>query len=497
MEATSGIVLAIDQGTTGSTAVLLDREMNELGRSNQEFPQIYPQPGWVEHEPSAIWQSVQVSVTDAMEKAGISGADIAAIGITNQRETTLIWDRKTGTCIHNAIVWQCRRTSARCAELREEGHSDTIRAKTGLVVDPYFSGTKASWILDQVKGARDRAAAGELAFGTIDSFLLWQLTNGRVHATDVSNASRTMLMDLKTTAWDPELLELLNVPAKVLPEIRSSSEVYGTTEGLSFLPDGIPVSGIAGDQQAALFGQACFGAGQAKCTYGTGAFLLMNTGAETARSENGLLTTVAWRLGNGPTTYALEGSVFVAGAAVQWLRDELRIIEKAADIEDLARSVDDAAGVTVVSAFTGLGTPYWNAEVRGAVLGLTRGSNRGHLARAILDGLAHQVCDVVEAMEADAAQSLERLRVDGGAAANNLLMEIQADLLGTEVSRPEILETTALGAAFLAGLSVGIWTSQQEVSERWKEQSRFGPSIEKKRRMESRAGWKKAVKRLL
>jgi glycerol kinase len=492
-----GIVLAIDQGTTGSTVVVLDADMSVLGRSNHEFAQIYPQPGWVEHDPEDIWESVRLSTIDALKEARLQGSDVSAIGITNQRETTLIWDRETQECIHNAIVWQCRRTTDHCAALRKAGLTEMVRRKTGLVIDPYFSGTKASWILDHVDGARSRAEAGELAFGTVDTYLLWRLTAGTVHATEVSNASRTMLMELTTTAWDAELLSALNVPASILPEIRSSSEVYGVTRGLNFLPDGIPIAGMAGDQQAALFGQACFDVGQAKCTYGTGAFLLMNTGCEPAESKNGLLTTVAWRLGEQPTHYALEGSVFIAGAAVQWLRDELQAIQEASEIEALARSVVDAGGVTVVSAFTGLGAPYWNAEARGAIFGLTRGSNRGHIARAILDGLAQQVTDVVEAMASDAGHALQGLRVDGGAAANDLLMEIQADLLGTEVRRPWMLETTALGAAFLAGLAVGIWSDPAEVSQRWREQGRFVPSIDQNEREALRRAWKAAIQRLL
>jgi glycerol kinase len=492
-----GIVLAIDQGTTGTTVVVLDADMSVLGRSNHEFAQIYPKPGWVEHDPEDIWESVRLSTIDALKEARLQGSDVSAIGITNQRETTLIWDRQTHQCIHNAIVWQCRRTTDHCAELRKAGLSDLVRRKTGLVIDPYFSGTKASWILDHVEGARDRAEAGELAFGNVDTYLLWRLTAGTVHATEVSNASRTMLMELTTTAWDPELLGALNVPEGILPEIRSSSEVYGVTRGLNFLPDGIPIAGMAGDQQAALFGQACFDVGQAKCTYGTGAFLLMNTGRQPAESKNGLLTTVAWRLGDQPTYYALEGSVFIAGAAVQWLRDELQAIQEASEIEALARSVTDAGGVTVVSAFTGLGAPYWNAEARGAIFGLTRGSNRGHIARAILDGLAHQVTDVVEAMATDAGHALQGLRVDGGAAANDLLMEIQADLLGTEVRRPWMLETTALGAAFLAGLAVGIWSDPAEVAQRWREQGRFVPSIDQEERDALRRDWKTAIQRLL
>ena len=494
--ANDGVVLAIDQGTTGSTAVLLDRDMRVLGRANQEFPQIYPQPGWVEHDPEAIWSSVEAAVTTALRQAQVDPSRVEAIGITNQRETTVIWDRATGRPIHNAIVWQCRRTTEVCQALEASGHGDLIRQRTGLVVDPYFSGTKVAWILDHVDGARARAQAGELAFGTIDSFLLWRLTGGAVHATEISNASRTLLFDIHAAAWDDALLDALRVPRSVLPEVRSSSEVYGTTKGLGFLPDGVPVAGIAGDQQAALFGQACFAPGQAKATYGTGAFVLMNTGERPAASGQGLLTTIAWKLGDGPVIYALEGAVFIAGAAVQWLRDELKIIGAAPDVEALARSVPDAGGVIVVPAFAGLGAPYWDPEARGAILGLTRGSNRGHIARATLDGIAQQVTDVVEAMSADAGQPVVGLRVDGGAAANDLLMATQADLLGAEVTRPTVLETTAMGAAFLAGLGVGLWESLDDISARWAEDRRFAPTLDASGRAHRRAAWAKAVSRL-
>jgi len=489
-------VMAIDQGTTGSTVVILDQNMQLLGRATTEFPQIYPQPGWVEHAPEAIWASVATSVREALASSGIAAEDIAAIGITNQRETTVVWDRETSQPIHNAIVWQCRRTTDVCAKLRADGHADRIGELTGLVVDPYFSGTKCAWILDHVEGARQRAEAGQLAFGTIDTYLLWRLTGGKVHATEVSNASRTMLLELASVSWNDELLELIRVPRAVLPEVRSSSEVYGTTSGLGFLPDGIPIAGIAGDQQAALFGQACFSPGQVKSTYGTGAFVLMNTGTEVARSTQGLLTTIAWRLGDAETVYALEGSVFIAGAAVQWLRDELKIIDSAKDIEGLAATVEDSGGVTVVPAFAGLGAPYWDADARGAILGLTRGSGRGHIARATLEGIAHQVADVIEAMSTDAGTPIRDLRVDGGAAANNLLMQLQANFLGAPVTRPTMLETTALGAAFLAGLATGVWSSPDDVSARWQQDRVFEAATASETRDAGRTAWKKAVSRL-
>jgi glycerol kinase len=491
-----GLILAIDQGTTGSTALLINSELKVVGKANQEFPQIYPQPGWVEHDPHDIWESVRGAVTSALAQVGAQATQIRAIGITNQRETSLLWDRVTSEPIHNAIVWQCRRTSERCAELRAAGYESLVRDRTGLVLDPYFSGTKAAWTLDHVPGARARAEAGDLAFGTLDTYLVWRLTGGSTHITDVTNASRTMVMDIHRGIWDEELAKMLDLPMAILPRIVSSSEVYGETVDVDFLPDGIPVAGIAGDQQAALFGQACFEPGQAKSTYGTGAFVLMNTGTEAKKSENGLLTTIAWKLGEGPTVYALEGSVFIAGAAVQWLRDELQIIDSAPDIERLAESVEDAGGVWVVPAFAGLGAPYWDAEARGAILGLTRGSNRGHIARATLEGIAHQVADVVEAMSSDSGRSLEGLRVDGGAAANNLLMNLQANLLGTEVARSAILETTGLGAALLAGLAVGFWTSTDDITTRWAADRSFIPNDDGSGREIQRKSWREMVSRV-
>ncbi len=494
------LVLAIDQGTTGSTAILVDDALTVRGRANVEFPQHYPRPAWVEHQPEEIWASVQASVARALREAGVDASRIRAIGITNQRETTVVWERASSRPIHPAIVWQCRRTTEVCRSLKDTGVEPRVREKTGLVLDPYFSGTKVAWILDHVDGARARAERGELAFGTIDSFLLWRLTGGAVHATDPSNASRTLLFDLHTADWDDELTTLMRVPRAVLPEVRSSSEVYGITRGLDFLPDGIPIAGIAGDQQAALFGQACFAPGEAKSTYGTGAFVLMNTGAAPVASRHGLLTTVAWRLGplaeKRPLQYALEGAVFIAGAAVQWLRDELRIIGRASEVEDLARSVPDSGGVSVVPAFAGLGAPHWDPEARGAILGLTRGSNRAHIARATLEGIAQQVADVVLAMAADSGQPLAVLKVDGGAAANDLLMQMQADLLGTEVSRPAFLETTAFGAAFLAGLAVGFFASPDAIAERWREERRFSPVIPAEQRASARAAWDRAIARL-
>lgn len=494
------LVLAIDQGTTGTTAILVDELLVVRGRATTEFPQHYPRPAWVEHQPEEIWASVQASVAVALRQAQIPASRIVAIGITNQRETTVVWERETSRPIHPAIVWQCRRTTDICRSLKDEGHEPMVKGKTGLVLDPYFSGTKLAWILDEVEGARERAGRGELAFGTIDSYLLWRLSGGAVHATDPSNASRTLLFDLRSGDWDDTLLELFRVPRSVLPVVRSSSEVYGVTSGLDFLPDGIPIAGIAGDQQAALFGQACFAPGEAKATYGTGAFVLMNTGETPIPSRHGLLTTVAWRLGpleeQRPLQYALEGAVFIAGAAVQWLRDELRIIGHAREVEDLARSVADTGGVMVVPAFAGLGAPYWDPEARGAILGLTRGSGRGHIARATLEGIAHQVADVVLAMAADAAFPAATLKVDGGAASNDLLMQIQADFIGAEVSRPSFLETTAFGAAFLAGLAVGLFESPDAIGARWREQARFSPGLDEGARKQCRAAWDKAVARL-
>jgi glycerol kinase len=449
------LLLAIDQGTTGSTALLMDLQGRTVAKANVEFPQHFPKPGWVEHRGDQILESVEAAVRKALGTNETLVDRIAGIGITNQRETTVVWERATGTPIHNAIVWQCRRTADRCAELVAAGKSDLVRERTGLVIDAYFSGTKVAWILDAVEGSRARAEKGELAFGTIDSFLVHHLTGGAVHATDVTNASRTLLMNLRTLAWDEELLETFRVPAAALPRIVPSAGLIGATQGLSYLPDGIPIAGIAGDQQAALFGQACFTPGEAKCTYGTGAFVLMNVGTTPVPSKNGLLTTVAWQIGES-VHYALEGSSFIAGAAVQWLRDGLNLIETAADIETLARKVDDDGGVLFVPALAGLGAPHWDPDARGIVVGLTRGSTKSHLARAVLEGMALQVDDLLRAMASDAGQALTALRVDGGASKNDLLMQLQADLGPVRVDRPRDIESTSRGAAMLAGVGLGL-----------------------------------------
>ncbi len=487
-------ILAIDQGTTGTTVLVLDSKLNVLSKVNQEFPQIYPRPGWVEHDPNAIWKTVEAIIPEALQKVGIDGGAIAGIGITNQRETTVVWRRRDGNPVHNAIVWQCRRTTEFCEGLKEQGLGDLFRAKTGLVLDPYFSGTKVRWILDHVDGARAAADQGDLAFGTIDSFLVWRLSGGDTHVTDVSNASRTLLMDLHSLEWDDELLGHLDVPRSMLPEIRSCSEIYGRTRGLSVLPDGIPIAGMAGDQQAALFGQVCFHPGEAKCTYGTGAFLLMNTGDRPVPSENGLLTTVGWKVGD-QVDYALEGSAFIAGAAVQWLRDGLGIIQSASELEALARTVSDSGGVTFVPALTGLGAPHWRAGARGIITGLDRGVTRGHLARATLEGIALQNTDVLRAMEADSGVTLTALKVDGGAAANDLLMQLQADLLDVPIVRPQMLETTALGAGLLAGLATGVWDNKEEARDAWRMDRRFEPNMDAAERGEHLARWTSAVER--
>jgi glycerol kinase len=489
-------ILAIDQGTTGSTAVILDASLVVRARVGIEFPQHFPSPGYVEHDPNEIFASIRTAVRRALGDANIRAADIAAIGITNQRETTVLWDALTGEAVHNAIVWQCRRTTDACHRLKSAGHEALFRRKTGLVLDPYFSGTKLAWLLDHVPDARARARRGELRFGTIDSWLVARLTSQDAWVTDVSNASRTLMLDLHTGQWDPELLQLLDIPPEVLPRVVPSSGIVGHTRGLDFLPDGIPIAGIAGDQQSALFGQACFRVGEAKATYGTGAFVLMNTGATPVPSHHGLLTTIAWRLGDEPIQYALEGSVFIAGAAVQWLRDQLGIIGSAHEIEALARSVPDSGGVAFVPAFAGLGAPYWDPAARGAILGLTRGSSRGHIARACLDGIAHQVADVVEAMSQDAGRPVGLLRVDGGATANDLLMQLQADALGSPVSRPPFVEATAFGAAFLAGLGVGIFASPDAIATQWKEDRHFAPASDEAARHAERSAWKRAVGRL-
>jgi glycerol kinase len=473
-------VVAIDQGTTGTTVLILDRELRIVGRCTQEFRQIYPQPGWVEHDPDDIWTSIVDALGTAIREAGVAADHIAAIGITNQRETTLLWERSTLTPVCNAIVWQDRRTAAMCAALKAEGKEALFRQRTGLVLDPYFSGTKLRWMLDHDRSRRQRAARGELCFGTVDSYVVARLTGGAVHITDVSNASRTLLFGLESLDWDDELCALLDVPREVLPAVKSSAEVYGQTRGVPGLPDGIPIAGIAGDQQAALFGQACFEHGDAKCTFGTGSFILMNTGEAPVASSSGLVTTVAWKLGAGAEAgevrYALEGSAFIAGAAVQWLRDALGIISSAAEVEALAASVADSGEVVVVPAFTGLGAPHWRPEARGLITGLSRGTTRAHIARATLEGIALQNYDVLKAMERDSGQALKVLKVDGGASANNLLMQFQADVLGVAISRPELLETTALGSACLAGLATGIWKTKADIARTWREQRRFEPS---------------------
>jgi glycerol kinase len=469
------MILAIDQGTTGSTALLVDRNLTVVGKVTVDFPQHFPQPGWVEHDPEEIWFSVRQAVTRLLQQTATAPAAIAAIGITNQRETGLIWERNSGRPLGHAIVWQDRRSATICQELNDRGLKSLFREKTGLVFDPYFAGTKLTWRLRQEGGLRTRAKSGELAFGTIDSFLVWRLTGGRVHVTDVSNASRTLLMDIKSLAWDAQLADHLEVPLELLPEIRSCSETYGMTAGLEFLPDGIPVAGMAGDQQAALFGQACFATGEGKCTYGTGAFLLVNTGDAPVLSQAGLLTTIAWQIGS-EVRYALEGSAFIAGAAVQWLRDGLGLIHQAGEIEALAASVPDSGGVIFVPALTGLGAPHWRSEARGMISGITRGTTKAHLARATLEGIALQIYELATAMSHDLGQPLKNFKVDGGAAANNLLMQIQADLLQSPVIRPQTVETTALGAAMLAGLAVGVWSNQEEVRNSWRQEREFLPN---------------------
>ncbi|MDF1561410.1 MAG: glycerol kinase GlpK [Deltaproteobacteria bacterium] len=487
-------VVAIDQGTTGSTVLVLDKKLEVRGRANYEFPQHFPGPGQVEHDLGEIWKSVQQALKKALGQAGVKGSDIAAIGITNQRETTCLWHRGTGEPLHRAIVWQDRRTAERCGQLRKEGLSKKVQKTTGLVLDPYFSGTKLEWLLKNVKGAKAAARKGDLAFGTIDTFLVWKLTGGAAHVTDVTNASRTLLMNLKRRKWDPGMLELLGVPEAVLPEIRPSAQIYGTTSGLKVLPDGIPVAGMAGDQQAALFGQACFGEGEAKCTYGTGAFLLMNVGEKAVYSKNGLLSTVAWEV-DGKAAYALEGSVFIAGAAVQWLRDGLKFFKSAPEIEALARSVPDANGVVFVPALAGLGAPHWRPEARGLLCGLERSTTRAHLARAALEGIALSVHDLAAAMQKDAGGKMPRFKVDGGACQNDLLMQFQADLLNVPVVRPEMIETTALGAAFLAGLSTGVWGSTAAIKRAWKSDRTFKPAMRASVREAHLARWRSAVER--
>jgi glycerol kinase len=480
-------ILALDQGTTSSRSLLFDRQGNIRALVQKEFKQIYPQPGWVEHDAAEIWSSQAATMAEALTRANITIKNIAAIGITNQRETTLVWNKKTGQPVHHAIVWQDRRTASYCDELKAAGYRDMIRNKTGLIIDAYFSATKLKWILDQVPGARTAAGNGELAFGTMDTWLCWKLSGGKLHATDVSNASRTMLFNIHTLQWDEELLKLFNIPASILPVVKSSSGVFGHSAG------GTPIGGIAGDQQAALFGQQCTRPGMVKNTYGTGCFMLMNTGQKAITSSNNLLTTVAWQV-NGKTDYALEGTVFIAGAVVQWLRDELKIINHAAEVEKLAAQVADNGGVFFVPAFAGLGAPHWDQHARGTIYGLTRGSNRAHIARAALESIAFQTCDVLKAMEADAGMPVNELRVDGGATINNELMQFQSDLLQCRTIRPKITETTALGAAYLAGLSVGYWNNMDEIAHQWQSERQFTPSMNDEKRNELLKNWQRAVK---
>ena len=488
-------VLALDQGTTSSRAIVFDQSGKAVSTAQQEFPQIFPGPGHVEHDPEAIWATQLQTAKDALSKAGLTAADIAAIGVTNQRETTVLWDKATGKPIANAIVWQSRVTAPICDRLKADGHEPTFRKKTGLVVDAYFSGTKIKHLLDSHDGLRARAARGEVLFGTIDTFLIWRLTGGTVHVTDVSNASRTLLFNIHTLQWDDELLKLLEVPRAMLPEVKSSSEVYGHTDP-SLFGAAIPLAGDAGDQQAALFGQACFEAGSAKNTYGTGCFMLLNTGAKAVPSEKGLLTTVAWKIG-GKTTYALEGSVFVAGAAVQWLRDGLKAIQSSADVERLMGEVSDTDGVYLVPAFVGLGAPYWDPRARGVIVGLTRNTRMAHIARAAVDAMAYQTRDVLEVMQLESSLPLTTLKVDGGAAANATLLQFQADLLNVTVRRPVVAETTALGAAYLAGLAVGYWKSMDDVAANWALDREFRPVMPKAQGEKLYAGWTRAVGRSL
>jgi len=486
-------VIALDQGTSSSRSIVFDKNGETCAVCQKEFTQHFPKPGWVEHDPMEIWATEYAVMTEAVTSLGLGGSDIAAIGITNQRETTIVWDAATGKPVYNAIVWQDRRTSEYCDSLKAKGLTDMVREKTGLIIDAYFSGTKIRWILENVPGAREKAERGELRFGTVDSWLVWNLTGGNKHITDVTNASRTMLFNINTLEWDKELLELLGVPASMMPEVRSSSEVYGET---ALLGGNVPVAGIAGDQQAALFGQMCTEPGSVKNTYGTGCFLLMNTGTKPIMSKNSLLTTIAWKIGD-TVNYALEGSIFVAGSVVQWLRDGLGIIKTSSEVEALAASVPDNGGVYMVPALTGLGAPYWDQYAKGSILGITRGSTAAHIARAALEGIAFQTMDIVSAMEKDAGVPLGELKVDGGASRNNLLMQFQSDILGTKVVRPQVTETTALGAAYLAGLAVGFWANIDEVKKQWQSERVFEPQMSAEEVTSAKAGWADAVSRTL
>lgn len=486
-------ILALDQGTTSSKAVIFDQEGKVVETGQREFEQHFTKPGWVEHDANEIWTSMLSSISEAMRKSDIEPEDIAGIGITNQRETTVVWDRKNGKPIYRAIVWQSRQTADICNELREAGHNELFRDKTGLLIDPYFAGTKVKWILDNVDGAREKADNGELMFGTVDTWLVYKLTGGEQHITDYSNASRTLMYNIYDLEWDEELLDILGVPKSMLPEVKQSSEVYGKTVNYHFFGHEVPIAGIAGDQHAALFGQACFEKGMAKNTYGTGGFMLMNTGEEGVKSDNGLLTTLAWGI-DGKVEYALEGSIFVSGSAIQWLRDGLEIIKDAKETESLATSVEDTGGVYVVPAFVGLGTPYWDSDVRGAVFGLTRGTKKEHLVRATLESLTYQTRDVLDVMKDDSGIDVKTLRVDGGAVNNDFLVQFQSNILGLQVERPVVTETTALGAAYLAGLAVGFWESKEEIANQWKVDKTFESEINEDEREQLYNGWKKAVK---
>jgi glycerol kinase len=487
-------ILALDQGTTSSRAILFDRTGGSVGVAQKEFTQIYPKPGWVEHDAMEIWGTQSGVAREVLEKTGIRPEEVAAIGITNQRETTIVWEKATGKPVCNAIVWQCRRTAGICDELKARGLEPYVRENTGLVIDAYFSGTKVKWILDHVAGARERAERGELLFGNVDTWLIWNLTRGRAHVTDYSNASRTMLFNIRTLQWDEKILAELGIPAGMLPEVKPSSGVYGHTDAHTFGGAEIPIAGDAGDQQAALFGQACFADGMAKNTYGTGCFMLMNTGGTPVPSRNGLLTTIAWGV-DGKVDYALEGAIFVAGAAVQWLRDEMKLIDDAAQSQELASAVPDSNGVYVVPAFVGLGAPYWDMYARGTIVGLTRGANRNHVVRATLEAIAYQTRDVLQAMQDDSGITLKALKVDGGAVANDFLMQFQSDILGVPVDRPQVTETTALGAAFLAGLAVGFWQDKAEIATIWKVDRAFQPAMPQETREAKYRGWTRAVER--
>ncbi|TCP26606.1 glycerol kinase [Scopulibacillus darangshiensis] len=486
-------ILAIDQGTTSSRAILFNQKAEIVKIAQKEFTQHFPKPGWVEHDGNEIWASVLAVIAQVLSTAEVSPKEIAGIGITNQRETTLLWDKNTGKPVYHALVWQSRQTADICEELKNNGYNNLFKNKTGLLIDAYFSGTKVKWILENVEGARERAEKGDLLFGTMDTWLIWKLSGGKAHVTDYSNASRTLMYNIYDLKWDDELLEILDVPKSMLPEVRPSSEIYANTIDYHFFGEEVPIAGVAGDQQSALFGQACFEKGMAKNTYGTGCFMLMNTGEEAVRSEHGLLTTIAWGL-DGKVEYALEGSIFVAGSAIQWLRDGLKIIDSAPQSEEFAAKVDSTDGVYVVPAFVGLGTPYWDSDVRGAVFGLTRGTGKEHVIRATLESLAYQTKDVLDAMEADSGIGLKTLRVDGGAVSNNFLMQFQSDLLGVSVDRPNISETTALGAAYLAGLAVGFWKNRDAISNNWKIDQTFKAAMEEGKREALYTGWKTAVK---